>query len=100
MSAQTEGKALIEQTVSVDLIVHIEAREADMTMLLDDLRDRLQTHVAGFLPKDVFEASADIEARRGSSGYRYFPPGAERATDSRAIKPLTVTLTDLGYKES
>lgn len=100
MTTKTEGKALIEQTVSVDLIVHIEAAEADLTIPLDDLRERIQTHIAGSLDKVMFEASADIAARRGPSGYRYFPPGAERTTDARAMRPLRVTLTDLGYKES
>lgn len=100
MSTQTEGKALIIQTVSVDVRVAIEARESDLEVItLDDIRERIENHVRGVLPKDVHDAS-EVYARRGPSGYRYFPPESVRSGQAPDDVVLPVTLTELGYEES
>lgn len=105
MSTDTKGKALIEQTVTVEFAVTIEASEADLTMSLDELRERIESHVRGFLKAaSVDQPVASLYAQRGPSGYRFFGPESLAAgygpTVRSDVTPLSLSLTDLGYKEN
>lgn len=106
MTTKSKGKALIEQQVTVDFVVRLEADESDLTMTVDELQERIIEHVKKeFLGQVITNAVADIYARRGPGGYRYFPPEAVAEgfkyskPDDRAASPVTVTLSDLGYPE-
>jgi len=102
----TKTKSLIEQVVRVEFVVHIEADEADLTMPLDELQERIVEHVKKErLGSVLMQSVADVDAGRGPGGYRYFPAEAVAEgfkwtkPDARAERPVTLTLTDLGYKE-
>ena len=98
----TKGKAHIQQAVAVEFLVEIEADEADLTMPLDDLRARIEAEVRERLGKVLLAATTEVYARRGPTGYRYFPPEDDRkyGEEKRAGSPIKVSLTDLGFKET
>ena len=90
-TATTDTNAIV-QRVSVEIEVVIKDADTLADMSMADFHAAVETLVVDRLGA-LAKSAAEVYARRGATGYRYFPKGADVETSS--LTPLIVTVADL-----